>query len=180
MQLLEKQQKAGKEAGKMKTGKQKIVPNRCDISNKRFGKLVALYPTGEKSNKSCVWHCRCDCGNYIDVTVRNLNRGTKSCGCLKHKAPEEYHSIKNNLHLVEGTCIENLIASQKCSVKSSTGIRGVYLQKKTGKYVATLDFQKQRHYLGTFKEIKDAAQARREAEKVYFENFLENYEGGFK
>lgn len=48
-----------------------------DITNQRFGKLIALYPCDYKkaSSTSIVWHCRCDCGNECDVTSSNLRTG---------------------------------------------------------------------------------------------------------
>ena len=41
-----------------------------DIKNKRFGKLVAVYVTDQKSHTKSrckIWHCKCDCGNECDV-----------------------------------------------------------------------------------------------------------------
>lgn len=52
---------------------------RKDLSGKKFGKLTAIYyvPKGK-------WHCKCDCGNELDVDTRNLNSNhTQSCGCLQ-------------------------------------------------------------------------------------------------
>ena len=38
-----------------------------DISNQRFGNLIALYPTDKRDiSGSVIWHCKCDCGNYHD------------------------------------------------------------------------------------------------------------------
>lgn len=56
-----------------------------DITGQRFGLLVAVERTGEKSdNGSLTWHCRCDCGKTRDVPVNYLVQGrTKSCGCLR-------------------------------------------------------------------------------------------------
>lgn len=71
-----------------------------DITNKRFGKLIALYPTEKRNNKSIVWHCKCDCGNECDVSISKLNNGdTSSCGCLKSKGEEIIANIllKNNI-----------------------------------------------------------------------------------
>lgn len=55
-----------------------------DLTNQRFGKLIALYPTNKRSaQKNIIWHCKCDCGNECDVISSNLLKGqTKSCGCL--------------------------------------------------------------------------------------------------
>lgn len=54
-----------------------------DISNKRFGRLVAIRRTEERRNGERVWECQCDCGNIVYVTTGNLTSGnTQSCGCL--------------------------------------------------------------------------------------------------
>ena len=55
-----------------------------DLSNQRFGKLIALYPLEQRSSKGEVyWHCKCDCGNEKDIKGTNLSRGvTQSCGCM--------------------------------------------------------------------------------------------------
>lgn len=55
-----------------------------DLSNQRFGKLVAQYPTSKRLNGQVVWHCLCDCGNETEVRSYNLVSGkTFSCGCMK-------------------------------------------------------------------------------------------------
>lgn len=55
-----------------------------DLSNQRFGKLIALYPLEQRSSKGEVyWRCKCDCGNEKDIKGTNLSRGaTQSCGCM--------------------------------------------------------------------------------------------------
>ena len=146
-----------------------------DLENKQFGLLTALYLTGKIKNGSYLWHCRCACGNYTDVTARDLNRGVKSCGCLKKRPPESYHSIEHNLHFEDGTCIENLIASQKRPILSNTGVRGVYFQKRSGKYSACITFKKKKYSLGTYADINDAINARKNAEEKYFGSFLKAY-----
>lgn len=62
-----------------------------DLTNQVFGKLTALYPTSKRArNSSIVWHCRCACGNYIDVPANNLRRGhNSSCGCNKSSIREK-------------------------------------------------------------------------------------------
>lgn len=60
-----------------------------DITNQRFGRLVALYPTDKRSSGSIVWHCKCDCGNECDVRLISLTEGnTTSCGCVKSKGEQ--------------------------------------------------------------------------------------------
>ena len=57
-----------------------------DISNQRFGKLVAIKRTHfDLQRKKSMWFCRCDCGNISIVSLGDLKwKGTKSCGCLRH------------------------------------------------------------------------------------------------
>lgn len=62
-----------------------------DITGKKFGFLVPLYPTGEKKWRKTVWHCKClNCGGEIDVIHSYLTSGdVKSCGCIKRSYGEE-------------------------------------------------------------------------------------------
>lgn len=57
-----------------------------DLTGMRFGKLVCLESTGEKSSTGgIVWRCRCDCGRECLATTTHLTHGyKKSCGCLSH------------------------------------------------------------------------------------------------
>jgi len=66
-----------------------------DITNQRFGRLVALRLVGRNHVGVGIWLCRCDCGNEKTVLLSNLRNkhGTVSCGCARrfhgmHKAPE--------------------------------------------------------------------------------------------
>ena len=56
-----------------------------DLTNQRFGKLVALKRVANKKDKTC-WLCQCDCGNQVIVEASSLTTGnTQSCGCLRKK-----------------------------------------------------------------------------------------------
>jgi hypothetical protein len=55
-----------------------------DISGQRFGRLVAVRPTGNKIFSSLEWECKCDCGaTHLTSVAYLLNGSTKSCGCLR-------------------------------------------------------------------------------------------------
>ncbi len=58
-----------------------------DITGERYGALVALRPAGQTNHPTrprTLWHCRCDCGNEIDVLLDSLTGGkAKSCGCQR-------------------------------------------------------------------------------------------------
>lgn len=56
-----------------------------DLTGQRFGKLVAIRPTGRSNKwKSELWECKCDCGNTTEVASAELVKGkTQSCGCKR-------------------------------------------------------------------------------------------------
>lgn len=54
-----------------------------DLRGKQFGRLQPIYRTYNTNAGDTKWHCKCECGNEINVTTSNLQSGhTKSCGCL--------------------------------------------------------------------------------------------------
>lgn len=142
---------------------------KMDITGKRFGKLVALYPLEKQgASGSVVWRCRCDCGNEVNATVSDLNKGNnKSCGCLK----KEYQKlVRDRLHIVDGTCIEWLDGRKKRSDNTS-GFRGVF-KKKNGKYSVSIGFKKKIFYIGCFDDYEEAVETRLRAEKMIHEGFI--------
>lgn len=58
--------------------------NLKDLTNRRFGRLVALYVVGVDKQHGAIWKCHCDCGNEIELIGSKLTTGTtRSCGCLR-------------------------------------------------------------------------------------------------
>lgn len=56
--------------------------NRYDLSGKRFGRLIAIEPTGKTKNNTIIWRCKCDYGQDAFIPTTRLVHGkTKSCGC---------------------------------------------------------------------------------------------------
>lgn len=59
------------------------IPYFKDLTNQRFGKLIALEKT-ERKGRTYFWRCLCDCGNICEKEAQYLLNGDcKSCGCLK-------------------------------------------------------------------------------------------------
>ncbi len=84
-----------------------------DLTNQRFGRLIALEPTPERQNHSVVWKCLCDCGNTVFVSVSKLTSGnTQSCGCLQKD------STRKNL---TGQRFGKLIALNPTSLRDTSG-----------------------------------------------------------
>ncbi|MFC2577691.1 MAG: hypothetical protein ACFNQH_01375, partial [Veillonella parvula] len=53
------------------------------IIGDRYNYLVVMYIDRDQFGRA-VCHCKCDCGNEVDVLYGNLQSGhTKSCGCAK-------------------------------------------------------------------------------------------------
>ena len=53
-----------------------------DITNQRFGKLIALRKLEQKNKTTYLWECQCDCGNICIKDGEYLRNGdTQSCGC---------------------------------------------------------------------------------------------------
>lgn len=62
-----------------------------DLTNQSFGNLTVIGITDKRKNGyNVVWHCKCTCGNEIDVKGVDLKRGhTTSCGCIKSKGEQK-------------------------------------------------------------------------------------------
>lgn len=144
-----------------------------DITGQRFGLLTAKFRVKSEVGRggSAVWHCRCECGNELDICYNDLvysNR--KSCGCQKI---EHNAKLRDLLIHVDGTSID---AIRKMTIpnNNTTGYRGVYRVKD--KFFAKIVFQKKQYMLGTYNTLEEAAVARRAAEKVLFDGTVQFYE----
>lgn len=70
-----------------------------DLTNQRFGRLVALKNVGKDNKYSLLWECICDCGNTVVVSSRELSREhRKSCGCLKETYKFKHGYSKHPLY----------------------------------------------------------------------------------
>lgn len=148
-----------------------------DLEGKTFGRLKVLRLVGKDKRNKALWECKCECGNIVVIARNNLLRGnTKSCGCLQHnnyKNKVYYNNLKNGY--IENTNIAYL-KSDKLSKSNNSGCKGVYFQKKSGKWIAQISFKKKCHYLGIFDKLEDAIKTRKEAEEKMHKEFLRNLE----
>ena len=142
-----------------------------DITGQHFGQLTALYPTEKRDPKGYViWHCRCDCGNEVDVTYNKLLYTNQvSCGCRKNA---HQNTLRQYLTRVADTSVDRL-KSRKIPTNNTTGHPGVYLIR--GKYVAKISFQKKTYYLGAYDIIEDAVKAREAAQEQLFDTTASFY-----
>lgn len=76
-----------------------IMGKKLDLTEKKFGKLTAIEPSGKSDRNGVLWRCKCDCGNEKIVYAGNLNNGsTISCGCLYKESFLKVYGIKNKEH----------------------------------------------------------------------------------
>lgn len=143
-----------------------------DLRDRHFGRLTALYPTVQRDKKgSVIWHCRCNCGNELEVSADALVHGNyRSCGCLKREIQQ---NIPNTLHMIDGTCVEWL-EKRKYRYDNTSGFRGVF-RRRDGRFRVTIGFKKQRFHLGIFDTFDEAVQERLKAEKILHGGFVEAY-----
>ena len=57
--------------------------------------------------------------------------------------------------------------NQGVNSRNKSGVKGVYFNKKNGKWVASIIISNKYIHLGTFKTLEDASMARKEAEEKY-------------
>ncbi len=140
-----------------------------DFVGKRFHRLTVVAYAGKK-NGMHRWKCRCDCGRETIVGQTLLQTGkTKSCGCLQ---AEMY---KENLKLVEGTAVAILEGHKKRLNRNNTsGHTGVYLDGRSGRWVAQIGFKGKTYYLGSYSDKEDAVKARQRGEEMH-DSFIEWY-----
>lgn len=75
------------------------IPYFKDLTNKRFGKLVAIERLGRKG-RTYLWKCKCDCGNYCEKEVQYLLNGdTTSCGCINSKGENKIIELLNSMNI---------------------------------------------------------------------------------
>lgn len=75
-----------------------------DITNQRFGRLVAIKCVSR--DKAARWLCKCDCGNEKVILGTSLRNGsTKSCGCINRENARQnglnsatHHETKTRLY----------------------------------------------------------------------------------
>ena len=73
--------------------------------------------------------------------------------------------MHDHLHYQDDTCLERLERVQNEGNRNKAGFRGLFLTK-SGKYRASITFQKKHYTLGYFDDFDNAMQARLEAEDV--------------
>ena len=70
------------------------MPNKIDLTGRRFGKLIVISETTNRSGSgNLLWLCKCDCGCTKAVISASLRSGaTTSCGCYGNEMLAKYRT----------------------------------------------------------------------------------------
>ncbi|SEG81626.1 AP2 domain-containing protein [Bacillus sp. ok061] len=114
-----------------------------DLTGKRFGRLTAIRDTGQRTKGGkVVWKCVCDCGNTKKIIAVSLYSGiTQSCGYLAREKAQ----------------LLNL--TSKVSSNNKSGIKGLYWEERSQKWVAQIYVNGKHKHLGRFIDKEDAIKA---------------------
>lgn len=148
-----------------------------DITSQRFGLLTAVKSTGKSDGHSIIWLFKCDCGNEIELPRYAVKYQHQiSCGCIFNGNRSEF--VLDTQKHGEGVSasVAAYILSNNMNKNNSSGYKGIVWAKTNKKWVANIQYNGSRHYLGCFEKIEDAVAAREEAEKRLYGPLLQKYE----
>lgn len=161
------------------------MASKKDITNQRFGRLVALSVSGrDERNGDLMWRCQCDCGNIVNVDGARLRSGaTRSCGCLRRETSRR-SSRQNDQFIAQIGDASSLktvdgisLASIRMSHRNKSGMIGVSYDKETNKWLARLMVNGRYVLLKSFDTRNEACEARQMAEQMYHVKRQEAVEG---
>ncbi len=143
-----------------------------DLTGQKIGRLKVISPTATAGRSGLSYICKCDCGNTVQVRGDSLASGrTQSCGCY---AEDQRIAALKSKAFINGTQPSKLTSTPTAANKS--GVVGVNWDKARGKWQAGIRFKGKRYNLGRYEHLQDAIDAREEAEKEMFGDFLKWYE----
>ncbi|WP_085833962.1 hypothetical protein [Clostridium merdae] len=137
------------------------MPNKLELSGKKFGMLTVLEDSGKRKGSSVLWCCLCDCGTTTFASSTELSVGIKvNCGCIPKTKNNDY--IKQQL--------------MKPQMNNTSGVRGIYLKKRKGganRWTAVITLNGRQYYLGAYRNFSAAVKAREEALEHVGDSFAE-------
>jgi hypothetical protein len=129
-----------------------------DLSNTETDNFKIIDRAYSK-NQRVYWNCICkNCGNHVELQSNQIERYS-SCGCKQNRSSKE--------RMAEIRDPESL-KTDKPTAKSTTGVRGVYFNKRKESYQAFINVDKKTKYLGSSKDFKTAVALRQKAEKEFW------------
>lgn len=140
------------------------------LIGKKYGQLLVKSKIKDTDRYICV--CLI-CGKETKRAYMSLIQGdTQKCEECANKNRSEV--MKK--YFIEGTYVNSIRLNKKPGEANTSGVVGVYWDKLRQKWTAEIVFKKKKYYLGRYTRKKEAIQARKQAEKEIFGDFLKWYE----
>lgn len=146
-----------------------------NLEGQKIGKLTVIGRSDKYGSrgkrKTQLWECKCECGA---ITYKATDTLTNPDISMCQDCANKYAASKAraNAGFKDGTQLTKIVDMTPTAANTS-GVRGVYYEKKINKWRARLRFKGKTMSFGTFTHFEDAVFARKEAEKIYFGEFLE-------
>lgn len=148
--------------------------HRNDLTGQKIGKLTILERSDKYGSRgkrqTQLWKCQCECGAITYKATDTLTNPDISM-CQECAGKYAAEKARANAGFEGGTQISK-IKDQSDASDNLSGVRGVYLDRKTGKYRARLKFQGKLYNLGCYTLLEDAVKARKRGEEEIFGKFL--------
>jgi len=148
-----------------------------DLTGQKIGRLTVLERSDQYATRGQrtvqLWKCRCDCGTITYKATDVLTNDAISM-CQDCAARYGIQKAREKAGFTGGTQLTKIINPTTTSGNCS-GVRGVYLDSKTGRYRARIKLQGKLHNLGSYHTLEEAIEARRAGEERIFGSFLERY-----
>lgn len=96
------------------------------------------------------------CGKAFTASSEHPHYCSRECADIAANSDTSYRVINRDP------------AAEKLNARNKTGVRGVHLDSRSGKYVAKITVNNMRHILGYFATLDDAAKARHDAEILHY------------
>lgn len=149
-----------------------------DLTGKVFGRLTVLERSDKRVSRGQrtvpTWRCRCECGAIVEKATDILTNDDVSM-CLDCAQKYTAAIARKSAGFVGGTQVTKL-RNMSPNAANTSGVRGVYFEKRTNTWRARLKFKGKIMSFGSYVRFEDAVLARKEAEQLYFGEFLEEYE----
>lgn len=100
-----------------------------DLTGMTFGRLKVIEQNGRTSDRHILWRCKCECGEFTNVSSRELRSGkTKSCGCLQKDKTREMrykHGDRNSRLYSVWKTMKKRCENKNCKSYKWYGAKGV-------------------------------------------------------
>jgi hypothetical protein len=109
-----------------------------DLTNMRFGKLLAIEPIKKSYDRKYYWKCICDCGKNSLALSGNLIKGNStSCGCARGNIGDltRKHGMTKTRIFKIWTGVRKRCTNPKCKSYKNYGGRGIIISPKWDNFI---------------------------------------------